>query len=285
MAEQNVAGWATPYQFNAKELDENTGLYYYGARYYDPRISVWHGVDPLADMYPDWSPYTYTMNNPITYWDPTGMGTEDVIYKDQNGDEVFREKKEGPDVIIDVFSIEIKEIKGPSLAKDNTNVAVFQKDVIFGCPTCLDKSTLFQNIFDLTYPGGNNPKSYDGKPNYDFIPTSLAEYPAIGHDRRYDRLGTAGAAGLFFDTKAIGADWQFVKEQLFIASLPISKKDRLNAMILGIGLGACALPKTLYQHAKGIRGKYETSFWYHYSNIGVTNIPSNPFKNQVEIKN
>lgn len=76
MAEQNVAGWATPYQFNAKELDENTGLYYYGARYYDPRISVWHGVDPLADMYPSWSPYTYTMNNPITYWDPTGMSTE-----------------------------------------------------------------------------------------------------------------------------------------------------------------------------------------------------------------
>lgn len=77
MAEQNVAGWATPYQFNAKELDENTGLYYYGARYYDPRISVWHGVDPLAEMYPDWSPYTYTMNNPITYWDPTGMSTEE----------------------------------------------------------------------------------------------------------------------------------------------------------------------------------------------------------------
>lgn len=32
--------WNTPYLFNAKELDEETGLYYYGARYYDPRTSI-----------------------------------------------------------------------------------------------------------------------------------------------------------------------------------------------------------------------------------------------------
>ncbi|WP_369808802.1 RHS repeat domain-containing protein [Parabacteroides sp. Marseille-P3160] len=31
--------WNTPYLFNAKELDEETGLYYYGARYYDPKVS------------------------------------------------------------------------------------------------------------------------------------------------------------------------------------------------------------------------------------------------------
>ena len=38
----------TPYLFNGKELDKETGLYYYGARYYDPRISMFLGVDPLA---------------------------------------------------------------------------------------------------------------------------------------------------------------------------------------------------------------------------------------------
>ena len=32
--------WNTPYLFNAKELDEETGLYYYGARYMDPKISM-----------------------------------------------------------------------------------------------------------------------------------------------------------------------------------------------------------------------------------------------------
>lgn len=53
--------------------DENTALYYYGARYYDPRISLWHGVDPLAEDAPDWTPYRYGFNNPINYMDPDGM--------------------------------------------------------------------------------------------------------------------------------------------------------------------------------------------------------------------
>ena len=38
---------------------------------------MWHGVDPLAGMYPNWSPFAYTLNNPITYVDPTGMSTEE----------------------------------------------------------------------------------------------------------------------------------------------------------------------------------------------------------------
>lgn len=81
MTEQNIAGWATPYQFNAKELDDNTGLYYYGARYYDPRISLWHGVDPLADapLNIGWSPYTYVFNNPIRMNDPDGRAAIDAV--------------------------------------------------------------------------------------------------------------------------------------------------------------------------------------------------------------
>ncbi|MCX2739501.1 SpvB/TcaC N-terminal domain-containing protein [Pontibacter anaerobius] len=62
----------TPYLFNGKELDEETGLYYYGARYYDPRTSIWQSLDPLAEKYPGWSPYSYTFNNPILFKDPDG---------------------------------------------------------------------------------------------------------------------------------------------------------------------------------------------------------------------
>ena len=35
-----------------KELDEETGLYYYGARYYDPRISLWLNTDPNKEEHP-----------------------------------------------------------------------------------------------------------------------------------------------------------------------------------------------------------------------------------------
>ena len=62
----------SPYKFNGKELDAETGYYYYGARYYNPRVSLWLNVDPLAEKYPSWSPYVYCKNAPVTHVDPDG---------------------------------------------------------------------------------------------------------------------------------------------------------------------------------------------------------------------
>ncbi len=71
--EQRNNKWNTPYKFNGKELDEETGLAYYHARYYDPRTSVWLSVDPLAEKMPNVSSYVYCFNNPIRFIDPTGL--------------------------------------------------------------------------------------------------------------------------------------------------------------------------------------------------------------------
>ncbi|MCQ2230623.1 MAG: hypothetical protein MJZ30_02055 [Paludibacteraceae bacterium] len=75
--DEHKGAWSTPYLFNAKELDEETGLYYYGARYLNPKDTRWLSVDPMFETYPGMSPYNYCMNNPIKYIDPTGMLTED----------------------------------------------------------------------------------------------------------------------------------------------------------------------------------------------------------------
>jgi RHS repeat-associated protein len=69
--------WNTPYKFSGKELDEETGYSYFGARYYDPNISIWLSVDPLSDKYPGLSAYAYTANNPIRFIDPDGMALGD----------------------------------------------------------------------------------------------------------------------------------------------------------------------------------------------------------------
>ena len=61
-----------PYKFNGKQFDEETGLYYYGARYMNPMASLWYGVDPLTEKYPDISSYSYCHNNPILLVDPDG---------------------------------------------------------------------------------------------------------------------------------------------------------------------------------------------------------------------
>ena len=61
-----------PYKFNGKELDEETGLYYYGARYMNPVTSMWYGVDPLTESAPLFSAFVYASCNPIGRIDPDG---------------------------------------------------------------------------------------------------------------------------------------------------------------------------------------------------------------------
>ena len=79
MAEQHslTEDYETPYKFNGKELDAETGFYYYGARYYNPRVSIWLSTDPLMEKYPKANPYNYCYQNPINAIDRRG---EDIIY-------------------------------------------------------------------------------------------------------------------------------------------------------------------------------------------------------------
>ena len=62
--------------FTGKEKDSETGFYYFGARYYDPSLSgLFLSVDPMADKYPELSPYHYCHWNTIKLIDPNGMDT------------------------------------------------------------------------------------------------------------------------------------------------------------------------------------------------------------------
>ena len=70
--------WNTPYLFNAKEFDEETGLYYYGARYYEPRLTLWISVDSKQEEYYEHSTYCFSGNNPIKYIDFNGKEWKDL---------------------------------------------------------------------------------------------------------------------------------------------------------------------------------------------------------------
>lgn len=70
------------HKFTGKELDESDNLYYYGARYYDPSIGRFISADPVdGDL---WNPqsqnkYSYVLNNPLKYVDPTGQSAESIL--------------------------------------------------------------------------------------------------------------------------------------------------------------------------------------------------------------
>jgi RHS repeat-associated protein len=61
------------YKYVGKERDEETGLYYYGARYYAGWICRFVSVDPLQHKYPYYTPFQYAGNKPISYIDLDGL--------------------------------------------------------------------------------------------------------------------------------------------------------------------------------------------------------------------
>ena len=70
--EEHSSSFSSPYLFNGKELDRETNLSYYGARYLDMKTSLWLSVDPLAEKMQKYGAYVYAFNNPVKFVDPDG---------------------------------------------------------------------------------------------------------------------------------------------------------------------------------------------------------------------
>lgn len=64
------------YRYTGKERDEESGLYYHGARYYAPWVGMWVSCDPRGVTDGDTCLYTYVSHNPIRLYDPTGREGE-----------------------------------------------------------------------------------------------------------------------------------------------------------------------------------------------------------------
>ncbi|MFY0602287.1 MAG: LysM peptidoglycan-binding domain-containing protein [Cyclobacteriaceae bacterium] len=61
------------YRYVGKERDDETGLYYYGARYYAAWLARFISTDPLKDEYPYYTSYQYAGNRPINFIDLDGL--------------------------------------------------------------------------------------------------------------------------------------------------------------------------------------------------------------------
>jgi len=120
-----------PFRFTGKELDEETGLYYYGARYLDPKYSRWLSGDPALNDYIPKAPiddeakkhnenlpgmggiyntinlhvYHYAGNNPVKYIDPDGRLTAD----EETAKKIENLGKNAPGKLIDEILLKLEE--------------------------------------------------------------------------------------------------------------------------------------------------------------------------------
>lgn len=82
--DEDTSSEEMPYKFNGKEFDQETGLYYYGARYMNSVSSLWYGVDALTEKYPSISGYVYCVGNPIKFVDLDGKDIFPVLFQTIN---------------------------------------------------------------------------------------------------------------------------------------------------------------------------------------------------------
>ena len=256
--EETAGGWQSPYYFNAKELDEETGLYYYGARYLDPAGARWLSADPMLEKYMGMSPYNYCAGNPVKLVDPDGRNW---VMRDVDGaTEVYYDRNvtSQKDLSNDKYGAVMLE-DGASLVgytfyndhQDNKNGKVFnasgvqinQKkpirtsdgkhfvDIFCGvADDCVDATTLHNNLFGTSYTGPDNPKSYGKKDNFDYNPLNWSEYWSMDHDLAYNAKEAQGIEGALFDTRVAGADIALAYKNLSTVVINYKSADRLRSL-------------------------------------------------------
>lgn len=81
--EEETSGTRNPWRFSSKRTDSETGLVYFGKRYYDPSAGRWLTCDPWGECDGP-NLYAYLANNPQTQFDAYGLMSWNDVLKPSN---------------------------------------------------------------------------------------------------------------------------------------------------------------------------------------------------------
>ena len=227
------------------------GLINMNARLYDPALGRFLSPDPVVQM-PDnaqsFNRYSYCLNNPLRYSDPTGLkwlmskfGVEYFFFFDDEVNDVtdlFSRYRNHSDItILDddvIVSIRDKEtgnitdefelfpdggftMNGVTQTQEYNNNGLLH----IGTTNFTDKETISQN-YHGSYLGPHNPMLSNNKGySYAVPPGDLHDYFAFQHDLDYDKVGAQGKWDALFNSNTLLADVKFasnMKQNMGVSS-------------------------------------------------------------------
>jgi RHS repeat-associated protein len=130
------------------------GNYYYGARYYDPKVSVWLSVDPILKHHE--TPYCFTSNNPIMLIDPDGRdttvadkGLRNIIHNRIANDPEFAQRFQEVAASSTMFNFKTTKEKKSSVTTDGKDVTIsVARDGM--APNVPQEAALYEEVEHLT---------------------------------------------------------------------------------------------------------------------------------------
>ncbi len=177
-AMRNQTETSKRYRYTGKERDEESGLYYHGARYYACWLARWTTVDPIG-IKDGINDYAYCSNNPIMLYDPHGQqGTDDyatnastkpkqpTMQDPEMGDDAKpkEEKKDDDDDDGDYTSYTLTIIQGAT-EEENKNRVELNGQYVFGSDSNLSLLALYRHAWKNVAIGGTGNLQLDSNNN------------------------------------------------------------------------------------------------------------------------
>ncbi len=132
---------AEKYLTTLHQRDEETGLDYRGARYYDSDIARFLSLDPKAREFASWSPYSYVLGNPISLIDPDGRAPGCGCPNPPCPDDVkkatltpaplsltFEERETTKSIDLKVLKLEVTQFHNVTVGEGFTNIKLAREE-------------------------------------------------------------------------------------------------------------------------------------------------------------
>ena len=237
------------YTFSAKEKDVETGLSYFGSRYYSSDLSIWLSVDPMAAKYASLSPYVYCADNPVKLVDPNGeeISLEIIYKKDANGNDTKEIEKYNIRITGKILNssgrhIDMEKAKEKIINQIETSFKGQTEDGIpvttsadFEVANSYKEVKENDHLFVLTNDSGSdNGHSFKGYTPKNggmvaFVNASLFKGPIDGTFGRSGAIAAAHEMGHMFGLHHVGNPFNLMRTRIF--------HNRLNSFVSSRQLG------------------------------------------------